>query len=128
MWNVLITEDDSEICEQLTQGLSKVAHCTTVHNGEKAVQAYKASIKAEKPFDFILLDVTMPIMDGFETLKVIRDEESKTDIKEVFIIMITTYDNPLMDKINMGWDDFITKPVEIEKLIKHMENLIGILS
>ena len=125
MWNILIAEDDLETCEYLTKSLNKTAHCTVVHNGEEAVAAYQDSIKSNKPFDFILLDVNMPIMDGFETLKTIREKELETAAEEIFIIMITTYDNPLMDKLNMGWDDFITKPVDIDILIRHMQKLTG---
>jgi CheY-like chemotaxis protein len=125
MWNILIAEDDLEICKRLVAGLSKVAHCTAVHSGEEAVENYQDSIKTNSPFDFILLDVSMPIMDGFEALKTIRENEAETISKEVIIIMVTTYDNPLMDALNMGWDDFITKPADTDILIEHMQKLIG---
>ena len=39
--------------------------------------------------------------------------------------MITAYKDSLMEKYNMGWDDFITKPIEKDKLIAHMKALIN---
>lgn len=128
MWRVLVVDDELEMQRKVIQGLSKVAVCAGVCSGREAIRIYKESIKSRKPFDFILLDVWMPEMDGFEVVKILREEEQKADdesVQEARIIMITSYAEPMMDKINMGWDDFITKPVEPDKLIKHMERLIS---
>jgi len=126
MWNILIAEDDLETVKSLTEGLKSHAKCTAVHNGEDAVSEYKNSISAQKPFDFILLDITMPIMDGFEALKLIREAELDPEINaetETYIVMITTYEDSLMDKINMGWDHFISKPIENDKLLTLLKSL-----
>jgi len=125
MWNVLIAEDDFQNKKTLLDALKGRATCTDVSNGQEALDVYRDSLAKNIHFDFILLDVTMPKVDGFGVLKAIRfEEESLTSPKkETFIVMITAYKDSLMEKYNMGWDDFITKPVDKNVLIKHMERL-----
>ncbi len=126
MWKVLVAEDDAQNKKSLLSALNGVAEYTDVSTGKEALEAYQKSIKTNQLFDFILLDVTMPEMDGFETLKAIREEEERNSgSKEVRIIMITAYKDSLMEKYNMGWDDFITKPIEKDKLLAHMQALIN---
>jgi len=128
MWNVLVVDDDLTNCQQIVRALENIAHCTTAVDGLKAIKTYQKSRRTKKYFDFILLDVTLPEMDGFEILRKIRTEEEKRQETTVaprpFILMITAYKDSLMDKYNMGWDDFITKPVDPPKLIEHMKALI----
>ncbi|MDD3375389.1 MAG: response regulator [Candidatus Omnitrophica bacterium] len=126
MWNVLIAEDDFQNKKKLLDALKGRATCTDVSSGQQALDAYKDSLSKNIHFDFILLDVTMPKMDGFAVLKAIRAQEENLTPprKEAFVIMITAYKDSLMEKYNMGWDDFITKPVDKDVLIKHMERLV----
>ena len=130
MWRVLIVDDDSQIRQQLQQGLAKAADCIGVSNADDALKTFTQALGSDSPFDFVLLDVLLSEKkeDGFEVLRQIRacEEQRKGDeIKEVVVIMITTYKDSLMERYNMGWDDFITKPIEIEKLIRHMKTLSG---
>ncbi len=138
--NILIAEDNLEIRAQLLRALGRLAKCTVVDNGPQAITAYQKAVKNKRPFDFILLDVTMPASpagpadggagkpttDGFDVLKAIRaSEESspKGPLRLAKIIMITAYQDSLMKNYNMGWDEYITKPVDIEKLIACMHRL-----
>jgi len=125
MWKILVAEDDLSNQQKLLEALKGVAKCTLATTGQEALDVFQKSIKSKKPFDFILLDVTMPKMDGFEVLKIIRTEEEKKrgKVKEAIVVMITAYKDSLMEKYNMGWDDFITKPIEKDILLKRMESL-----
>jgi len=126
MWRVLIAEDDPKTRETLVKGFKKTARCVSVANGDEALKTYQAARNSKTPFDFILLDVTMPGTDGFEVLKTIRDQEEKNPHplqKESRIIMITAYKDSLLENYNMGWDDFITKPVDIKILTERMRAL-----
>lgn len=126
-WNVLIVEDDLNARAQLVKSLSAVAQCATVADGEKAVKAYQQAVKKKNPFDFVLLDVAMPVLGGFEVLKTIRSEEESrgnAPDKNTKVIMITTYKDSLMENYNMGWDDFISKPIEADKLLKRMHAMM----
>ena len=125
MWRVLIVEDDKKICQRLAKGLNKHAQCTMVHTGEDALESYRKAIKSKKPFEFILLDVYLGGITGFDVLKKIREEEEKKaeSLPEAFIVMTTTFKDSLAQMYNMGWDDFITKPIETKKLINHLQAL-----
>ncbi|MFA6378616.1 MAG: response regulator [Candidatus Omnitrophota bacterium] len=126
MWKVLVAEDNIENQEILLAGLKNFADCSVASTGCEAFDLYQKAFSAKNPFDFILLDVTMPEMDGFQVLKAIRshEEKAKDCIQDSLVIMVTAYRDSLMEKYNMGWDDFITKPVEPKALINHMKNLI----
>ncbi|MDP8266153.1 MAG: response regulator [Candidatus Aceula meridiana] len=127
MWKILVAEDDLANQQKLLEALKGVAKCTLATSGQEALDVFKKAIKSKKPFDFVLLDVTMPRMDGFEVLKALRGEEEKRKekVKEAIVMMITAYKDSLMEKYNMGWDDFITKPIEKDILLKHMQDLEG---
>jgi CheY-like chemotaxis protein len=126
MWKVLVAEDSLDNQKILLDGLKNLAQCSIAKTGQEALDLYQKAVKTKTPFDFILLDVTMPEMDGFQVLKAIRSYEEKAkDIKQdSLVIMITAYRDSLMEKYNMGWDDFITKPVDPKMLINHMKDLV----
>lgn len=123
MWKVLVAEDDAANQQKLLEALKGVAKCTLATTGQEALDVFKKALKTKNPFEFILLDVTMPKMDGFEVLRAIRAQEEKKmgKVKESTVIMITAYKDSLMEKYNMGWDDFITKPIDKEKLVRRMD-------
>lgn len=125
MWKVLIAEDSLENRTSLLDGLKDVADCALASTGKEALELYKKARQTKAPFDFVLLDVTMPEMDGFSVLKAIRAEEEKDkkQKKESLVIMTTAYQDSLMEKYNMGWDDFITKPIDAKRLVDHMKAL-----
>lgn len=126
MLNILIAEDDPADAEKLVQGLSGMADCRVAKNGPETIEVYKSSIKNESRFDFILLDVQLPRMNGFDILKTIRKlEESRQESpsRETKVIMITTYKDSLMENYNMGWDDFMSKPVDIAILKTRLKEL-----
>ena len=76
-----------------------------------------------EPFDLILLDVVMPNLDGWETLKSIR-ENDKT--KHIPIIMLTAVneENKQVSGLKFGADDYITKPFILPNLLARIEALL----
>jgi CheY-like chemotaxis protein len=124
-WNVLIAEDDLNYQQKLLDALKGRCSCVLASTGEEALIFFKQSHKKKKFFDFAILDVSMPKMDGFAVLRAIRalEDKNREKIKECSVIMITAYKDSLMEKYNMGWDEFVTKPIEKEKLLRRMEKL-----
>ena len=124
-WSVLIAEDDLKTRAELLRALRTVAHCTTTGDGDEALEIYFKTAKKKKSFDFILLDITMPAVNGFDVLKNIREHEEVSSFKKpTCIIMVTAYKDSLMTHYNMGWDAFITKPIDEKRLIEKMRALL----
>jgi CheY-like chemotaxis protein len=88
-------------------------------NGQMAVEM--ASTK--KP-DCILLDVTMPVMDGLEALKLLKSQE---ETKKIPVIMVTTRSEDEMRTQcrALGADSFVTKPVERDELRARVREALG---
>ena len=86
-------------------------------NGHEAISAHK-----NNSFDIILMDVQMPEMDGYTAVKNIRDSEHEANSK-IPIIALTAYTaGEDRDKcFSSGMDDYISKPIKREALIKLVE-------
>ncbi len=114
--SVLIVEDDKNIQELLQMYLEKEGYAVTVaSDGGQGLTKFRAI----KP-DLVLLDVMMPVMDGFEVCKQIR-AESRTPV-----IMLTAK-GELDDKVTglkSGADDYVTKPFEMQELIARIEAVL----
>ena len=84
-------------------------------NGQEGYEKY-----CELNPDFVTLDITMPVMDGLETLVKIKeyDEDAK-------IIMVTAsgQKNKMLDAIKLGAADFVTKPYETSQIISIMDGM-----
>ena len=83
----------------------------TASNGEQALKA----IAEEQP-DLILLDLMMPIMDGFETLQRIRAGEAGDPNVLILILSALNSEKDIIRGMNLGANDCITKPVIMQRL------------
>lgn len=89
------------------------ASIVEVTNGEDAVKKHK-----EGDFDLILMDLEMPIMDGFTAIKEIRKLDEKIP---VLAFTAALYDNMLHDLVNRGFNDFVHKPFRPQDLLSKIE-------
>ena len=114
--SVLVVEDDRNIQELLRMYLEKEGYAVTVaEDGGQGLTKFRAI----RP-DLVLLDVMMPVMDGWTVCKTIR-AESKTPV-----IMLTAK-GELDDKVmglKAGADDYVTKPFEMKELIARIEAVL----
>lgn len=126
---ILIAEDDFMVRRIIKDILSPYGDCDIVIDGSEAVQAFNMAWEEEKPYDLVCLDIMMPIMDGQQALKTIREEEKKMNIppkEEVKIIMITALDDPksmFEAYYRGGATSYIVKPVDKEKLLNEIKAL-----
>jgi len=89
---------------------------TSANNGQKAVMLCEKT-----DYDYILMDISMPKMDGFEAIKKIRKAEKRGSRAKIVIVTgndIREY-RERFDKL--GVDDFLTKPVDLSKLKKALD-------
>ena len=114
--SVLVVEDDRNIAELLQMYLEKEGYAVTIAaDGGQGLSKFRAI----KP-DLVLLDVMMPVMDGWTVCKTIRTE-SQTPV-----IMLTAK-GETDDKVNglkAGADDYITKPFEMKEVLARIEAVL----
>ena len=114
--SVLIVEDDRNIAELLQMYLEKEGYAVTVAgDGGQGLQKFR-SIKP----DLVLLDVMMPVMDGWSVCKAIRAEGQTP------VIMLTAK-GETDDKVaglRTGADDYITKPFEMKEVLARIEAVL----
>lgn len=75
--------------------------------------------------DLILLDIMMPKLSGFEVCKIVKDDPATRD---VMILVVTALNEPgdVERAVNVGCDDFISKPINKLELLKRVKNLLKI--
>ena len=105
--NALLAEDDKNLGVILKKYLeAKDIPVTLCSNGEEALNTFKANA-----FNFCILDVMMPLMDGFTLSQEIRKIDKKVPI--IFLTAKTTQQD-LLNGFNLGADDYITKPFSMD--------------
>jgi CheY-like chemotaxis protein len=128
--SVLLVDDDNInnfINERLIKKLAMTQYVNIAVNGEEALDFLKKKNSNREPMpELILLDINMPVMDGFEFLKEYENLELP-DKEKVVITMLTTSTNPGdMDKFKKAnVASYINKPLTEPKLIEIMKKHFG---
>ena len=122
--HILLAEDNElnmEIAEFMLQ--NEGADVSKAWNGQEAVELFRNSEPGE--FDVILMDIMMPVMDGYEAAKMIRSLD-REDAKEVSIIAMTAnaFTEDRIRAKEAGMDEHIAKPVDTELLVKIIHKLV----
>ena len=123
--HILLAEDNElnmEIAEFVLQ--NEGADVTKAWDGQEAVELFRNSEPGE--FDVILMDIMMPVMDGYEAAKMIRSLD-REDAKEIPIIAMTAnaFTEDRIKAKAAGMDEHVAKPVDVELLIKVIHKLVG---
>lgn len=118
---VLVVEDNvmNQLIIKRILKSSKLVEITVASNGKKALEVLK-----KETFDIILMDLQMPIMDGYEAASVIRNSTISTISKDIPIIAVTADTTEFArDKVfNIGMNDYITKPINKALLLNKIES------
>ncbi len=116
---ILICDDEKQLTEVFQAILKEEGYaCDVVHNGEDAIyQVY------EKEYDLILLDVRMPGLDGYEVCTIIKKSDKLKDVPVLFLTGLRDYESRLRG-LEVGANDFISKPVEAPELILRVRNMV----
>ena len=119
MNTIYCVEDDSNIRELIEYTLSSTGFAV---EGFECAKDFFEKIKTKLP-DLILLDIMLPDKDGMEILSILRNDPKTKDI----CIILLTAKSERMDKIrglDMGADDYITKPFDVLELISRVKALL----
>lgn len=109
---ILIIEDDRDIVEMLDYNLKEEGYETvSALNGEQGI----ALAGKERP-DLIILDIMLPIMDGFEVCRALKNDDSVAHIP-IIILSAKSQETDKVVGLELGADDYVTKPFSPRELI-----------
>ncbi len=116
---ILVVEDEPDILKMTVFRLKKTGHEISV-----AMDGAKCLEMAEKGKpDLIFLDLNMPVMDGYEVCRRIKANES---LKKTHVIILSASSEGIKQKAEeIGADDWMIKPYEVEDLIARVEKCLG---
>jgi CheY-like chemotaxis protein len=114
--NILVAEDDAKLCELMVESLADFGfEATAAPSGRKALDR----IRERKP-DLLLCDVMMPDGDGHDVLRVIRGDQQLADLPVIFLSALARVSD-VRAGMNLGADDYLTKPVALVELRRAVE-------
>ncbi len=117
---ILLVDDDQMVIEIFHSILGKYGYRTIVAtNGEECVQLAK-----EMNPDLILLDINMPLMNGIEACRILKEDSA---VKEIPIIFVTsnTDDESLSKAFEVGGTDYVQKPVRRVELLSRIKSVLA---
>lgn len=125
---ILIAEDDYASRKFLQKYLSQYGECDIVVDGLEALDAYMISLKDDRPYELICLDIMIPKVDGVKVLKSIRDMELQKNIpaeNRAKIIMTTALAETqfVQQAFEIGCNAYAAKPIDIEKFEEVLRKL-----
>jgi osomolarity two-component system sensor histidine kinase NIK1 len=128
VYDILLAEDNLVNQKLAVKILEKYGHTVEIaENGSLAVDAFKARTIQDRPFDIILMDVSMPFMGGMEATELIRAYERHNNLAPTPIIALTAH-AMIGDRercLQAGMDDHITKPLRRADLLNSINKLAG---
>ncbi len=121
-FRILMVEDNL-INQKISKVILEKSGCKldVANNGKEGLEKYK-----ENPYDLILMDIQMPVMDGLEATRRIRQYEKKQDERHAFIVALTAnaLESDREKAKESGMDGFIAKPFNPKELLKILHDFI----
>lgn len=120
---VLIADDEKDVLEIMEKKIAAAGYIVvTADNGQEAWE----KIQSEVP-DVILLDLTMPKMDGFEVLKHLRENPPTTKWQPVIIISAHGELENMTKGFSLEADHYITKPCDMEVVLRGIRLMVSLI-
>jgi DNA-binding response OmpR family regulator len=117
---ILICDDDPLLVDLLSFRLAaKGYEIETAEDGAEAI----SSLERSRP-DAIILDAMMPVIDGYEVLRRIRETPSTSDIP-VLMLTARRQEDDIVGALRLGANDFMVKPFIPEELMARLSHLLG---
>lgn len=114
---ILVVEDEIELCESIAEGLRMDGYAVdTCNDGEEALE-----LVAYENFDLIVLNLNLPGADGMEILENLRKHNEEV---KVLILSARCYVEDRVAGLDMGANDYLTKPFHFEELEARIRNLL----
>ena len=122
----LIVDDKAVNRVAIQEILIDFGECDFAENGKEAVNAFQRAWSGGDPYDLVCLDIRMPVLDGFQTLKVLREIEramSLTDAERCRVFMLTSTTSVVGKNLSrsLGCDAYFLKPVKRALFINRLQ-------
>ena len=119
--SILVVEDEKDIAELISLHLKREGHdVTLVENGEEAI-----GLLSSNTFDLVVLDWMLPGLSGLEVCKKLRQDKNAVSFDApVFMVTARAHTSDIVVGLEMGADDYITKPFEIPVFLARVRALL----
>lgn len=115
---ILVVDDERDIVDLLKYNLAKEGYeVVTAYNGKEAIE------KATHPPDLVILDVMMPVLDGFETCKKLKSDPRTAHVPVLFLTASSSEVDEVLG-LELGADDYIQKPISPRKLVARVKAVL----
>ncbi|MYL81754.1 response regulator [Desulfovibrio aerotolerans] len=129
MPRALIVDDSRYQRHLILQALADLFETEEAEDGQQAIDLFTAARDAGRPFDLVVMDILMPVLDGHEALAGIRRLESQAGVAEdgrTLAIMLSSLDDPanmLRAQFDSGAQAYVTKPFQVQTLLETLATL-----
>ncbi len=118
--HILVVDDEPDLVEIITYNLLKANYSVQrAYNGQQCLDV----IRLRKP-DLIVMDIRMPVMNGLETCRVIKNEELLRDIPVLFLTADSD-EYTTISAFDAGANHFVTKPIRPSLLLQLIQEIIN---
>ena len=115
--NILLLEDDAILAQTMIQILNQENYSVTLaENGEEVID-----ITYENKFDLYLFDINVPLLNGLDTLKLLRNADDKTP---TFFITSQRDTSSILEGFDCGCDDYIKKPFDLDEFLARIKAIL----
>ena len=115
--NILLLEDDTILAQTMVQLLEQENYqVTLVENGEEVID-----ITYDNKFDLYLFDINVPLLNGMETLKLLRNADDSTP---TFFITSLRDTSSILKGFDSGCDDYIKKPFDLDEFLARIKAIL----
>jgi DNA-binding response OmpR family regulator/two-component sensor histidine kinase len=118
-YNILIVEDNQDLLMLMKQLLQPKYHIFTATNGWEAMKVVE-----NEPMDLIVSDVMMPVMDGYELTKRLKQDSNYSHLP-IILLTAKIQEEDRMEALSIGADSMLTKPFKMKELQLRIDNIIA---
>ena len=119
-YRVLVADDEESNCRLLSRVLTPVGfHVRRASNGKEAIKEFESW----RPH-LILMDIRMPVMDGYEAIRRIRAADGGAEVK-IIAVTASVFEEKRDEVLDTGADDFLSKPFHITELLEKIRVVLG---
>lgn len=124
----LVIEDGLCSAELTQKHMEAYGECDVAYTGEAGMDKYYESLNTNNPYALILLDITLPVMDGYQVLHKIRMYEEKNELygeDSTKILMLSAHNDhkTIMRAFREQCEGYVIKPVTKEKILKCLKEI-----